>query len=209
MVKCYYMYTVLQYFIKKTQSPTATFLFLFYFSTYSYYCVTGKFVLVRLVTLFTVLHSWSSASTSMPPESVFRHPTSQSCTEVFRYRTEPSYSGTGLIPKSALFFISVPEWQDAGHSGLKKTARPHCWLRKRIHPARPHCRRRKRIKPARPHCRRRRRIHPARPHCWGVKGNTLHVHIVGDVEGYTLHVHIVCVGEGYTLHVLTLTLLLV
>jgi hypothetical protein len=32
-------------------------------------------------------HSWASASRPMPPAAVFRHPTSQSGTVAFRYRT--------------------------------------------------------------------------------------------------------------------------
>jgi hypothetical protein len=44
---------------------------------------------------------WALASRLIPPASAFRHPTSQSGTRAFRYRTESHCSGTGLAPASA------------------------------------------------------------------------------------------------------------
>jgi hypothetical protein len=51
----------------------------------------------------------ASASRSMPPASMFRHPVSQSATGAFRYRTGFPYSGIGLVPASAFLFIPVPD----------------------------------------------------------------------------------------------------
>ncbi len=49
------------------------------------------------------IHSWASASRPMPPASVFRHKSSLSGTEGFRYRTGSPYSATGMIPASYFF----------------------------------------------------------------------------------------------------------
>jgi hypothetical protein len=43
------------------------------------------------------------------PALAFRHPLSQTVTGALQYRTGPPYTGTGLVPDSALFFIPVPE----------------------------------------------------------------------------------------------------
>jgi len=65
---------------------------------------------MKLVSITPSLrHSWASA---------FRHPVSQSGTGAFRYRTGSPYSGTGLVPASALLFIPVPDWLDAGQSDI-------------------------------------------------------------------------------------------
>ncbi len=61
-------------------------------------------------------HSWASASRPTPPASAF-------CISL-RYRSIPVsrngsyYPGTGLVPASAFSFIPVPEWPDAGQSGI-------------------------------------------------------------------------------------------
>ncbi len=64
------------------------------------------------------IHSWASASRSMPPASAFWLPVSQSGTRAFRYRTGSPYSGDGLVPASGFLFIPVPDWLDAGQSDI-------------------------------------------------------------------------------------------
>jgi hypothetical protein len=53
--------------------------------------------------------SWASASRSMPPTSVFRHPVSQSGTGAFQYWIGFLYSGTGLVPASTFLLILVSD----------------------------------------------------------------------------------------------------
>jgi hypothetical protein len=64
------------------------------------------------------IHSWASASRSMPPASAFWLPVSQSGTGAFRYRTGSPYTGDGLVPASEFLFIPVPDWLDAGQSDI-------------------------------------------------------------------------------------------
>ncbi len=62
---------------------------------------------------------WTPASTSMPLASVIRHPSSQSRTGAFRFRTRALFlywTGSGI----SIFFIPVPHWPDAGRSGILK-----------------------------------------------------------------------------------------
>ncbi len=60
--------------------------------------------------------------------------TSQSCTGALRYPTCVPYSGTGLVLASAFLFIPVPDWPDAGQSGIpafKMNRLSYCiWLAK-------------------------------------------------------------------------------
>ncbi len=72
----------------------------------------------RPVLIVYCMHSWASASRPMPPASAFRHPIFQYGTGAFRYWTESSYSGTGLFSTSTFLSIPVPEWSDAGQSGI-------------------------------------------------------------------------------------------
>ncbi len=65
----------------------------------------------------TKKHSWASA---------FRHLVSLSGAGAFLYRTGSPYPGTGLeVLASAFLLISVPDWPDAGQSGILKKRTPY------------------------------------------------------------------------------------
>jgi hypothetical protein len=143
--------------------------------------------------------------------SAFRHPTSKSKTGAFRYLTGSPYSGTGLDPDSAFFFIPIPDFSDAEQSGISsftKTVRRKKGLLYTLyfhtacgektpctsilqvvekHPARPHCWWRKDTL----------NVHiavggtgkrPARPHCWWWK-DTLYFHILLVVKRHPARPH--------------------
>jgi hypothetical protein len=59
-----------------------------------------------------------TASIKLTPASVFRHLSSQSGTAPKKCRIKSLYSGTGRVPASLIFFIPVPDWLDAGWSGI-------------------------------------------------------------------------------------------
>jgi hypothetical protein len=63
-------------------------------------------------------HSWASASVKLTPALAFRHLSSQSGIAVKKCQTETFYSGTGSVPASLVFLSPVPDWLDAGQSGI-------------------------------------------------------------------------------------------
>jgi hypothetical protein len=74
--------------------------------------------MANVLPYYTPKQSWALASRKLTPASVFRHPWFQSgtgikkmpdCISLARYRT-----GSGTIS----FFIPVPDWLDAGQSGI-------------------------------------------------------------------------------------------
>jgi hypothetical protein len=66
----------------------------------------------------TVEHRWASASKKLTPASVFRHPLSQSGTGPEKSQTAQINSGTRLFPVSLIFLSPVPDYPDAGQSGV-------------------------------------------------------------------------------------------
>jgi hypothetical protein len=81
------------------------------------FCSSGVHVSV-CASLLPSVHRWASASKKLTPASAFRHPSSQSGTGPKKCRTAQLNFGTGLFPVSLIFLSPVPDYPDAGHSGI-------------------------------------------------------------------------------------------
>jgi hypothetical protein len=62
---------------------------------------------------------WASESKKITPASAFRHLSSYSVrNQTKKCRTVSLYFGTGQVPASLIFFSPVPDWPDAGRTGI-------------------------------------------------------------------------------------------
>jgi hypothetical protein len=83
-----------------------------------YFCFAQVATLYFRHSFYSIDHRWASASIKLTPASAFRHLSSQSGTAVKKCRTASFYSGTGSVPASLVFLSPVPDWLDAGQSGI-------------------------------------------------------------------------------------------
>ncbi len=62
--------------------------------------------------------SWASVSRKLMPPSEFWHPLFEYSTRPKQCRPASASSSTRLVPASLFFFIPVPDWSNAGQSGI-------------------------------------------------------------------------------------------